>query len=400
MDPSPAGNRSVVHVTGSLWKKGGGVAPVVWELAEYQVKMGFTATVVGLRDDESKDARGVHNGVPYVAADAAARPGPILRARGLKALLAEVGRGAGLVHSHGLWEYQSYAAGKFARKTRTPLVMSTHGMLEPWSIARSRWKKRLVRWLFENRNLRTARCLHATADQEADNIRALGIDKPIAIVPIGLETEPYTQADPQEARERWPELRDKRPLLFMSRIHPKKGLFNLIEAWAKLAREFADWQLVIAGPDELSHESEVRAVAEAAGIGGRVTFVGPVYGTLKTSLLAAAGLFVLPTFSENFGIVVIESLAAGVPVITTKGAPWRSVVEHECGWWIDIGVAPLLEALQAGLSLPDDQRRAMGLRGLEMVRQKHSWPEISRQMIAVYDWLLGLGERPECVALE
>ncbi len=397
MDPPAASNRSVMHVTGSLWKKGGGVAPMVWQLAEYQVRMGFDATVVGLRDDDSVEACGIHNGVSYFTADASVLPGRILYSKGLKALLNENGAGAGLLHSHGLWEYQSFLAGKFARRTRTPLIVSTHGMLEPWSIARSHWKKRLIRWLFQNRNLRTARCLHATAAKEAEGIAAFGFGKPIAVIPIGLEMQEYTDSDPHEALESWPELRGKRVLLFLSRVHPVKGLFNLIEAWAQLVGEFPDWQLVIAGPDEVGHTRQIRAAAQAASLSDRVSFVGPVYGTLKASLLTAADLFVLPTFTENFGIVVAESLAAGVPVITTKGAPWQSIVDYQCGWWIDIGVEPLAEALHAGLALPDDKRQAMARNGLKLVQEQHAWPEISHKMIATYDWLLGLGDRPNCV---
>jgi len=397
MDCSPASNRSVVHVTGSLWKKGGGVAPVVWQLAQYQVSMGYDVTVAGLRDDSSAPAEGVQSCVPYLASESVTVGGRIVYAMGLKSRLSKLDLTFGLVHSHGLWEYPSYVAGSFARSKKLPLVMSTHGMLEPWSMARSRWKKRLMAWLFENRNFRTAVCLHATADQEADNIRAFGINKPIAVIPIGLETEAYTSADPTEAWEHWTELCDKRMLLFMSRIHPKKGLFNLIDAWRQLVGEFPDWQLVIAGPDELGHTGEVKAAAKSAGISDRVTFVGPVYGTLKTSLLTAADLFVLPTFSENFGIVVLESLACGVPVITTKGAPWQSLLDYQCGWWIDIGVPPLLEALHEGMSLPGDRRRAMAKHGLTMIDEIYSWPAISRKMIATYDWVLGLGERPDCV---
>jgi len=270
-------------------------------------------------------------------------------------------------------------------------------MLQPWSFARRNLRKRLLRWLFENRNFRTARCLHATAMKEAEGIEAFGFGKPIAVVPIGLEIQEYTDTDPQEALSRWPELQDKRVLLFMSRVHLVKGLFNLIEAWKELAGQFPDWQVVIAGPDQGGHTRQIEAAAGAASLSNRVTFVGPVYGTLKTSLFAASYLFVLPTFSENFGIVVLESLATGVPVITTKGAPWQSLVAYGCGWWIDTGVTPLLEAMRHALSLPDSERQAMGERGLNLVKEQHSWPHIGRQMVAVYDWLLGLGDRPDCV---
>ena len=130
------------------------------------------------------------------------------------------------------------------------------------------------------------------------------------------------------------------------------------------------------------------------GIENRVLFVGPVYGRQKENLLAAAELFVLPSFSENFGIVIPEALASGVPVITTKGTPWDDMVRCNCGWWIDLGVEPLVAALRQGLEMSDTERREMGMRGRRLVEEEYTWPSVARQMLAVYAWLRGEGERP------
>ena len=183
----------------------------------------------------------------------------------------------------------------------------------------------------------------------------------------------------------------------MSRINPTKGLLNLAFAWKQVTMEFRDWCLVIAGPDEMGHISEVQA---ALGGTERVHFLGALTGDERLAAYAAAELFVLPTLSESFGLVVAEALAAGVPVITTKGAPWQELEEHGCGWWIDIGSEPLEAALRRALLRTSDELAVMGIRGRNLVVRKYSWSTIGREMISVYKWILGQGECPPCVQKE
>ena len=181
----------------------------------------------------------------------------------------------------------------------------------------------------------------------------------------------------------------------MSRLHPKKGLLNLIEA---LAISLPDsWEVIIAGPDEENHRHEVECAVRRTQLTNKVTFLGPVDDGKKWAIYQSADLFVLPSFSENFGIVVAEALASGVPVITTIGTPWQELETHNCGWWIDIGVEPLAEALQIAMSLTDEERLRMGQNGRRLIEQKYNWSDVADKMITVYQWVLGQGSKPNCI---
>ncbi len=297
-----------------------------------------------------------------------------------------------VVHSHGLWAPANYWASRAARRHGIPLVIHPRGMLEPWALGHKAWKKRIGMALFQRNDLDAARVLIATSSQEYENIRKLDLRQPIAVIPNGVDLAISRGAD--DERPRRPER--VRSVLFLSRVHPKKGLLNLMQAWARLAPH--GWRLRMAGPDEGGHLAEVMALARRLGISESVEYVGEVDGERKSEVYRDADVFVLPTFSENFGVVVAEALAHGLPVITTRGAPWADLEAEGCGWWIDIGVEPLVEALRAAMDLGDEERRAMGERGREYVR-RYDWSVIARDIVAVYAWVLGRGPQPDCVVL-
>ena len=194
-----------------------------------------------------------------------------------------------------------------------------------------------------------------------------------------------------------PRTAGERTVLFLSRVHQVNGLTNLVQAWAQV--QPAGWRLQIAGPDEGGHLAEVLRAAQAVGVAGSIDYLGEVDGARKNKVYHNADLFVLPTFSENFGVVVAEALSHGLPVITTRGAPWADLETHGCGWWVDIGVEPLAAALRQAMALNDDERQAMGERGRAYV-QRYNWADIARQMADVYRWVLGQGARPSCVGLD
>lgn len=298
-----------------------------------------------------------------------------------------------VIQSHGIWTQANHLAASGARKLGLPLVVSIHGMLEPWAWRYHAWKKRPAWWLWERRNLRSAVVLRATAQQEVEALRLLGLRNPIALIPNGVDLPAAKESPKNEARHS-----KVRRALFISRVHPKKGLLNLVTAWAQVRP--VGWQAVICGPDEGGHTGQVKQAATDAGLSDQFDFTGPVYGGEKEALYANADLFVLPTFSENFGVAIAEALAAEVPVITTKGAPWKELVGHRCGWWIDIGVEPLAAALREATSLTDEERHEMGQRGRRLVEEKYSWAQIGRDMRAVYEWVCGKGPRPECVQVQ
>lgn len=297
-----------------------------------------------------------------------------------------------LIHGHGLWLPANHWTACAARRWKLPLILHPRGMLEPWAVEHKGWKKRLAMACYQRRDLDTVKVLVATAEAEYVNLRQLGLKQPIAVIPNGVHVPMALELNCRSPRK----VGTPRTVLFLSRIQGKKGLLNLIQAWARLRP--VGWQLKIAGPDEAGHLAEVLTLARQLGVADAVDYAGEVDGPDKTALYREADLFVLPTFSENFGVVVAEALAHCLPVITTKGAPWADLVTQGCGWWIEIGVEPLVAALQNALALSDASRNAMGARGRTYVR-RFDWPDIAAQHAAVYRWVLEQGDRPECVLM-
>lgn len=297
-----------------------------------------------------------------------------------------------LIHNHGLWQPANHWAASTARRYGVPLIVHPRGMLEPWALQHKGFKKRLGMALFQRRDLETAKVLVATSADEYRNFRRLGLTQPVAVIPNGIDLTAAEGPKVGHARTG-----GDRTVLFLSRVHKVKGLSNLVQAWAQV--QPAGWRLQIAGPDEGGHLAEVLRAAQAVGVAGSIDYLGEVDGARKTEAYHNAALFVLPTFSENFGVVVAEALSHGLPVITTRGAPWADLETHGCGWWVDIGVEPLATALRQAMALNDDERRAMGERGRAYV-QRYNWADIARQMADVYRWVLGQGARPSCVGLD
>lgn len=283
-----------------------------------------------------------------------------------------------IVHIHALWSPWLYRIYRWAKTRRLPVVWSPHGMLTPWALSQKRLKKTLALALYQKRGLRGADLLHVTAPSEVEDVRRLGLKNSVIEVPLGVDVPaelPMHEPGPV------------RTALFVSRVHPKKGLFDLVEAWAAIRPQ--GWRMVVAGPSYQDHGTQVEARARAAGLSeAEFRLVGPVYGEAKTRLYAQADLFVLPTYSENFGSVVIEALAQGCPVLTTTGAPWEGLVTHRCGWWIEPGAAPLTATLREALVLPSQSLHEMGERGYVWVRDAYGWEAVGRKMVEAYRTLM------------
>ncbi len=297
-----------------------------------------------------------------------------------------------LIHSHGLWTPVNHWAAQAAKRHGVPLIIQPRGMLEPWALNHKAWKKKLAMTLFQWRDLESARLLVATSGVEYENIRKLGLRQPVAVIPNGVDLNIGPLPEKLALVDR------QRVALFLGRVHPVKGLSNLVRAWAKVAP--VGWRLCLAGPDEGGHLREVMALAAQLGVDDFIDYVGAVDGAAKSMLYKSAEVFILPTFTENFGVVIAEALAHGLPVITTRGAPWADLVTNRCGWWVDIGVAPLVQALQEAISLSDDERQAMGGRGRAYV-QRYNWDGIAKTTVDVYRWVLGdIATAPACVRLD
>ena len=302
-----------------------------------------------------------------------------------------------LVHDNGLWSLFHHQVARACQARRISRVVSPRGMLEPWALGQKCWKKRVAGWVYQNRDLRSACCLHATGAMEVESIRAAGFRNPVALIPNGVEMPPSwavrgslaldvnspVSTGDSPPTERRPPSSELRTALFLSRIHPKKGLFNLIEAWRQVSP--SGWRLIIVGPDEGGHLAEVQRAVQSAGLERSVEFPGEAWGDARWRFYQNADLFVLPTFSENFGLAIAEALACGVPVITTRAAPWEELETKHCGWWIETGVEPLVTALKQALATSPDELHAMGGRGRNLVTETNSAMQAGRPSVGTGD---------------
>lgn len=283
-----------------------------------------------------------------------------------------------LVHLHGLWDPGLHKVVKACRKKDVKYVISPRGMLDPWALSVKRWKKIIALWLYQRRDLLKAAAFHATAQAEAIHINDAGFKKPCIIAPNAVDIPKDLPARKIKS--------DVRTAIFLSRLHPGKGLLTLAEAWARVKPE--GWRMLVVGPDSYGHKKEVISKIEELGIADQWEFREAMDDTEKWVAYRSADLLVHPSVSENFGITIAEGLAAELPVITTKGTPWKELETHKCGWWIDIGVAPLASAITEATEQEDDKLREIGKRGRKLVEDKYTWDAVCSTLINGYKELL------------
>ncbi len=282
-----------------------------------------------------------------------------------------------VIHSHALWLLTLRYAHDAARRRRVPLVISPRGMMSGWAWQHRRWRKRLAGWFVHPGAMTAAAGWHATSEEEANDIRGLGFRQPICVAPNGVELP--TPADLAAARAVWladfPQLASRRVALFYSRFHRKKRLHELIDLWRSTAP--ADWLLLVAGVPEEYSLAEVQSWCAAAP--DRIIVAD---GRTRPPPFAVAELFLLPSHSENFGLVVAEALAARVPAIVTNTTPWTQLAEHEAGAcvaWEDYA-----RTLRSVLAERPEVLAACGGRGRTWVAQEFTWHGAAARLLDFY----------------
>lgn len=300
-----------------------------------------------------------------------------------------------ILHGHGIWLMPVHNMVQVANSKNIPYIITPRGMLHPWALNVKKWKKRIAYLLYQKKDLKRASCLQATSAIEAQYFQKLGFNKPIAVIPNGIDLSEFNLY-PKKIIEK-----QKFTLLFLSRVHSQKGIEILIEAWQKIAKTLRqNWQVEIAGNGDKNYINSLQKLIDKKGLSEEIKIIGPQFGEAKLATYHRADLFVLPTYSENFGIVVAEALACGLPVITTKGTPWVDLNTRNAGWWIDIGTRPLAETLSIALSLSEAERHQMGQNGRQLVEENYSIETVAIQTIELYNWILGKREIPSFVMLD
>jgi poly(glycerol-phosphate) alpha-glucosyltransferase len=294
-----------------------------------------------------------------------------------------------ILHVHGIWMYPSLVSLRSARKTR-PYLVSPHGLLKPWALRNSRWKKRMAALLFENEHLRRAACLHALNAAEADAFRAYGLKNPICVIPNGATLQDdLTSPKPLQSRS----------ILYLGRFHPLKGLRRLIEAWSAVREEAAaaNWRLTLAGWDQNRHRAELERLADQLQVRSSIVFLGPQFNADKDRCFAAASAFILPSESEGMPLSILDAWSWRLPVLMTDACNPPDGADAKAAIMMTPEVSSIAAALRQLFSISDSERDTMGRNGRRLVEERYQWPHIGNSMTEVYDWILGYGPRPACV---
>lgn len=291
---------------------------------------------------------------------------------------------AGILHGNGIWRFANNVFPLvLAGNAPAKVVCSPRGSMSVWSMRYKGIVKQPFWRFIQKPALQRCHCFHATSIDEYGQVRSLGLRAPVAIIPNGVDIPDLVAGAPR-----------KRQVVFLGRINPVKGVDMLIRAWPGISELHPDWELVVAGPLKDDYGRTMQKLAATACGNGTIRFAGEVLGAEKTDLLAGASLFVLPSHSENFGMVIAEALAHGLPVVTTTGTPWAELVDHNCGWHVPPEQLSIATALQDAMSRPLEELHAMGERGRCWVQQDYSWDTVANMMLSTYSWLLAKGSRP------
>jgi glycosyltransferase involved in cell wall biosynthesis len=412
-DVFPSWMIKVAHLTESVSRKGGGLFDAVLRLAQSGDRQRFEQRAFGRRDEFTDVDLAQW---PPVLAMAFASSGLLKKIGGSPEFMAALADFApDLCHTHGLWLYPSVAAKSYSAKNHRPHLISPHGMLDPWAMNNSRWKKRIAWSLFESAHLRGAKCLRALCASEADSIRKLNLGNPIVVIPNGIDlpsgqpTLPPAWAGNIES--------GKKVLLYLGRIHPKKGLVNLLKAWAAChsspATRHSEWTLAIAGWDQGGHEAELKQLCIELQIPftdlrepvtrhpspATILFLGPQFNEAKLACYAHCDVFVLPSFSEGLPMVVLEAWANAKPVLMTPECNLPEGFQAGAAVKIAATEAGVIAGLNELMQMTEAECALMGTRARTLAEARFTWPRVAAQMEEVYAWMLDGGSKPGSLAV-
>lgn len=302
-----------------------------------------------------------------------------------------------IVHTHGLWTYLSIAAVRWSKTGggRKPYIISPQGMLDAWALQNSGWKKRIASSLFERRHLTQAACLHAVNESEAAAIRSFDLKNPICVIPNGVALPTLAKELPEPPWKM--ELDGRKVVLYLGRLHPKKGLPAFLGAWKNALPKNEGWLFMLAGWDQGGHRLKLEQLVDELGIADSVHFPGPLFGAQRDAAYRLADAFVLPSFSEGQPLAVLEAWSHALPVLMTAECNLKDGFEADAAIQLKPTVESATQALHSLFSLSETALHKMGLNGRELVKRNFSWPQIAAQMHEVYNWILGRRARPPFV---
>lgn len=381
---------NVLHVAASLSSEWGGPTRVVTGLTEALAKKGIKVSIFASSEDDKgvciKNIKGVD--VKLFPKNLFSRFWTSYSSSLAKALIKEITK-FDLIHIHEIWHHSHFVAYRLAKKFYKPYVVTIHGELEPWCLNYKAFKKKIYSFLIQRKILKEAAALHAVTEAEVKDIHNFVENKKVFLIPNGLNLEEFENLPQREEFERlYPQLKEKKVILFLGRIHPIKGLDILAKAFGTVLKKRDNIQLIIAGPDDDGYKNMVVEMLKVEGALNNVIFTSMLTGNEKLAALSRADIFVLPSSSEGFSISVLEAMACGLPVVITKQCNFPEVEELGAGKVIDTDATQLSDALIELLDNPD-LCKEIGNRGKRLVAEKYTWDKVADKMITVYEKILG-----------
>ena len=377
-------------VTPSISRKGGGLLDAVRRIAQELLLLGEDVVVYSCEDEYSREDAALWRPVP-LCLFATIGPSRLGYSAPLRKAVLEADHDVLL--TNGMWHYLSAVAVEWHSRTGRPYMVNPHGMLQPWALAHSGLRKKVAAALYENRHLRNASCIRVLGEAEANAVREYGLTNPLCVIPNGVDL-PLTQS--KERNTPWPKTSlppENKVILFLGRIHPKKNIPELLEAWRLVLSQpdpaLQNWMLVIAGWDELQHEKKLKEQCQKLDLAKHVHFAGPLHGTAKTSAYANASAFILPSLSEGLPMTVLEAWSHELPTLITSECNLPEAFAANAAIKIGADRLSIAEALRSFITMSENERSEIARRGRQLAEMKFSWPAIAREMLQVLRWLNG-----------
>lgn len=379
---------NIVHVTHSLDPAAGGLPVVPVRLAAAQAALGHRVTVLATCDAAAQfEVPQLFAGVPGIDRVKhgwlpPARVSSIVGRSALRRTLTRHCAGVEMVHLHGIWAPMIAAAAGVARRLGIPYFVAPHGMLDPWSLSQKRWKKRLALMLGWRRILNQAAAIHCLNADERELLAPLKLSARMVVVPNGIFLEEVAPGDTRFS-DGHSGLDSAPYVLFLSRLHYKKGLDILAAAFQTIANRVPNAHLVVAGPDGGARR-DLEERIRASGLAPRVHLVGPLLGPAKWAALRDSSCFCLPSRQEGFSIAILEALASRTPVVISKACHFPEVEEVRAGEVTELSVADVAAALERILTADEPTRRHWGEAGRRLVEDRFTWLRAAETSIAAY----------------
>lgn len=388
---------NTLSVTPFLSPRYGGPPPVVSAYAEGMISRGCNVNTIGTGNaqelKEAKEAGLFELSIKKGNLQCLDKiwPQKWFNARGLSACIQKCMTSVAICHLHMFWDRPHVLAAHHAKKNNVPYVITPHGLLEPWRMAKKKLKKQIFMQLIGNRLLKDASCLHALCDQEVKSFRIAGYKGPVCVIPNGVNAALVNEGHfpDQEDYDKWPQFKNKRVLLFMSRLDKEKGLDILLRAWSKIYSKYPDVILAIAGPDNRGYGLIVKKMIQENSLVDSIKLLGPIYGEKKMSLMRVADAFILPSYSEGFSMAILEALAVGLPAIITPGCNFPEAIKNGAAIEAQPNSHSVAESLITLLTKSSGELKGMKKKGQELILENYTWDICVRKMLTVYDCILG-----------